>query len=121
MNTKTIKQHLSQREFIRCYLIIWKGALDITGKELDILTEFLVKYFELIPKINDKGILYKLLFSPDIKKEVQQATGITDDNFYTYLSRLKKKNIIIKDDKGILRFNDYIIPVNNLNFEFIVK
>ncbi len=113
-----IKASLSYNEWIKQYIMLWNGILQLTDSEVKLLQTFIIKYFELKKIISSDKEIYELLFSTKKRKEIKIELGISEQIFNNRFVSLKKKGIINIDDNDLYRLNNKIIPLTEVTFKF---
>jgi len=73
----------------------------LTDKEVLILIEFIVKYYEIITKypVHDAELVNKLLFDIDVRKKIRTKLNIKPGVFENYLTSFRKRGVIV--EKGL--------------------
>lgn len=99
---KTVSYNKIGYEFLRSL----NGLLDLTDRELELLSLFLDIHFNK-PK-SKKG--NQAIDSAENRKTVMNLTGITKDNLCRYIKSFREKKIFVKD-LGILSMNKALVPV----------
>lgn len=97
-------------EFFRWWCTFLRPLINLTNREIDVISCFLKYRYELSKSITDQAILDTMVMSNDIKKKVMEECKITQEHFYVVMSNLKKQGIIV-DDKIVPR----LIP--NINVD----
>lgn len=103
--------------FFKWWCIYMRPMVDLTNKELNVVSNFLKQRYELSKKITDSNILDSQTMSNDTKKKVIEECGLTKQHFYVVMSGLKKKGVITEvginprlipnirvDDNGFFQF-----------------
>ena len=104
-------------EFFKWWCIYQKPVVNLTEKELNVVSSFLKQRYELSKIISDNSVLDSQVMSNDTKKKVIEECGISLQHFYVIMSTLRKKNVISeyginpklipnirRDDKGYFQF-----------------
>jgi hypothetical protein len=117
----TISVQVSRDDFIRHYLVLWNGMLNLTEKELDLLEALIEKYLELVEVIKDRKYLYDFLFSPSVQKEIRDRAKMKEQTFHNYKASLKAKGIIVIDNDGNLSLDPKVIPMEEITFKFKIN
>lgn len=84
-------------EFFRWWCIFLRPLINLTNREIDVISCFLKWRFELSKSISDPAILDTMVMSNDTKKKVIEECGMTQEHFYVVMSNLKKHKIIVND------------------------
>lgn len=118
-------------DFFRQWCIFLRPFVDLTDRELDVMSSFLEQRWELSKDVSDPAILDAMMMSSEVKKKVIEKCGITVKHFYVVISTLRKKHIINgnvidprlipnirKDDNGVFHllilFKDKKVSVNGV-------
>lgn len=67
----------------------------LTDREMDIITAFLKKRYELSKSILDPVMLDKYLMNEETKAEIREECGATPALYYIIMGKLKKAGIIV--------------------------
>jgi len=97
---KTIPTKKVSYEFLKSL----NGLLDLTGRELNLLSTFL----DLQTSNKNKKI--QSLDSTENRKKIMLSTGITKDNLCRYIKGFKDKKIFVTDNK-ITSINKALVPI----------
>ena len=89
--------------FFRWWVEILKPLHKLTEREMDVITAFLKKRYELSKDILDPIKLDKYLMSDDVKKEIREECNITSAHFQVIMGKLKKQKIL-KDGRITPKF-----------------
>lgn len=100
---------------VRKYLKLLHHFHGLTDKELDILVELILKYYEITTKVTDIKMVNQLLFSVDTKREIKKKLNIKDPVFQNYMTAFRKKQVI--KDSGINL--SYIPPREQFEIKFL--
>jgi len=98
------------------YIELFNGIFDLTGSEIEVLTEFLRVKLSLDNAGKDQNA-----FSTDMKKRV--ANKLERDNFNslnTYIKRLKDKGAIKPTNEGY-EIHRILVPTNNNKIQITLK
>lgn len=90
-------------EFFKLWLEFLRPYHDLSNKEMDLLACLLKTRHELSKVIFDEFHLDKAIFTEETKAKMSAELGISIDNFFVLLSRIKKKKMIV-DGKINKRF-----------------
>lgn len=86
----------TKREAYLLYLNLLNKFHRLTDKETDILMELLRAYFAAIKKYKNVEAASKLYFDKD---ELSKKTKIKPSVLKNYLSSLRKKNVLLEDNR----------------------
>lgn len=81
--------------FFRKWLVFLRPLIDLTNREIDVVSCFLKQRWELSKSIADPKILDSVVMSEDTRKKVIKECGITLQHFYVVMSNLKKNGAIV--------------------------
>lgn len=102
----------TKNNFFRYWVEFLKPLHHLTDREMDIITAFLQKRYELSKDILDPVKLDKYLMNEDTKAEIRDECGVSPAHFQVIMGKLRKSKIIvngninpkfipnIKDDNG---------------------
>lgn len=116
INVKSI--NIKRQFFFVYWLQFLKPYHKLRSKEIELLSLFLAKRFELSKVIKDEDLLDKLLFDKDVKLEIREKMGYTNGQVLeNMLSALRAKNVIKdnKIDKGLIP----ILEEDNTSFKLV--
>lgn len=116
----TIKAVLSYEAWIKQYIFLWNGMLQLTTAEIDLLYTLIIKYFELKKVISSDNEVFELLFSTRKRKEIKTELNISEQVFNNRFVALKKKGII-KTVNNSYKLDNKILPLQELTFKFEIK
>ncbi len=93
---KLFRKTIKDKNIYKEYINIINGLLQLSGKECEVL------YILLEIEATRPVILGKKqdLLSTDNRRALMEQTGINKNNLSKYLSVLKDKRILLKDDSG---------------------
>lgn len=112
LKSKDISDMLSK------WLLLTRPLHRLTEAEEKILWCFLRKRFEFLASTDNIEIVNRLLFSTDVRKDVQEELGYKMGTFQNYLSAMRSKGVISEDNK----INNRLIPnikPGDKNFQLI--
>jgi predicted Rossmann fold nucleotide-binding protein DprA/Smf involved in DNA uptake len=116
LSTK-IPFNVTSEEYIKAYLLIFKGLAELTGKEISVLEQFIIKQAKLEAKGLSGEELSELLFSVKSRKEIQEILGFSYNQLHNYFVELVKRNLIAERG-GYYYIDDYLLPKRSITFEF---
>lgn len=113
-NVISISASLSSetKNFFRYWVEFTKPLHRLTDREMDVVTAFLHKRYELSKDILDPVKLDKYLMNEDTKAEIRDECGVSPAHFQVIMGKLRKSGIIkdgninplfipnIKEDNG---------------------
>lgn len=105
-------------KFFRYWFEFLKPFHNLTSREMDVITAFAKKRFELSKQISDTNILDKFLMSDDIKREIRDECNMSLSHFQVIIGKLKNNNLIV-DDKINPRFIPNIVEEDG-NFKLLL-
>lgn len=88
---------------------------DLTEGEINVLAEIMRLNNHYHDKIKEDHIRRNLIFSQDSRKEMCDKLGMSRDTFNNYLSFLRKKKILDKNNMLIKALN--IFPTDTFEFK----
>jgi len=117
---RVIKATLSYNAWIKQYVLLWNGIIQLTDSEVELLIEFLYKFFELKKTISTDNELFDILFSTKKRKEIKEKLNISEQIFNNRFTALKKKGVI-KEHDGSYKLDNKVIPLQEVTFKFIIE
>lgn len=81
--------------FFRWWCIFLRPFVNLTNREIDVISSFLKQRWELSKTISDPAILDTVVMSEETKKRVMEDCNITLQHFYVVMSNLRKNNVIM--------------------------
>lgn len=103
--------------FFKWWCMYMRPMVNLTDKELNVISSLLKQRYELSKKITDPAILDSQTMSNSTKQKVIEECGLTQQHFYVVMSGLRKKKVITEvginprlipnirvDDKGYFQF-----------------
>lgn len=104
LNVKTL--NVTEKEFFVRWLEFLKPYHKLRQKEIELLSLFLYKRYQLQKVISDEKILTKILFDTDSRNEIKEALNYSSSQILNnMISSLRKKKVIDKDNnihKGLI-------------------
>lgn len=82
-------------KFFRLWVEFLEPLHHLTEREIDIITAFLRKRYELSKDILDPVKLDKYLMSEDTKAEIRDECGVSPAHFQVIMGKLRKSGIIV--------------------------
>lgn len=92
-------------DFFRWWCIFLRPFINLTDREIDVISEFLKQRLELSKTTSDPKVLDTMLMTDAVKRKVIDACHITQSHFYVVMSNLRKHKVIVN---GII--NPRLIP-----------
>lgn len=81
-------------DFFRYWVEFLEPLHNLTDREVDVITAFLKKRYELSKDILDPVKLDKYLMSEDTKAEIREECNISSAHFQVIMGKLRKSGII---------------------------
>lgn len=85
----------SDVDFFKMWCIFLRPFVNLTNREIDVVSEFLKQRFELSKVISDPAVLDSMLMNDSTKQKVIDNCHITQQHFYVVMSNLRKNKVII--------------------------
>lgn len=98
---KVFKKEISKNKLFTEYIEILNGLLQLSGREKDI--------FILLLKINDQKPKLDNILHKDIRQFIMKEMKLKKSNLSNYISTLKKRGMILENEKGYY-INPMFIP-----------
>jgi len=112
--------HLKSKDIpdlLQKWLLLTRPLHKLTEAEEKILFTFLRKRFEFKAEIDSDDIVDRLLFSTDVRGDVQHELGYKMGTFQNYLSSMRTKGVILDN-----KINKKMVPniaVGDKKFQLI--
>jgi hypothetical protein len=84
-------------DFFKWWCIFLRPFINLTNREIDVVSSFLKQRWELSKHISDQTILDKMVMSEDTKLKVQEECKITSQHLYVVMSNLRKNKVIVNN------------------------
>ena len=98
---EVVIQSTTAKERVFKYLNTIYKFHKLTDKEIDIVVEFILSYYEISGTFKEAGksreLINKLLFDTDNRKILQKKLDLKEELFNNYLSKFRKKGVLIND------------------------
>lgn len=95
----------SKKDFFKWWCIFLRPFVNLTNREIDVVSSFLKQRWELSKVVSDPAILDAMVMSEDTKRKVMEECNITLQHFYVVMSNLRKHKVL----KGTI-INPRLIP-----------
>lgn len=116
-----LKKTIKKKSLYREYVNLLNGLLQLSERELQLLSMFVKIDTEWTPKA-DKDT--KDILSTDNRKLIMKETLINKNNLSKYIKKLRDKGLIIPTDDGgyeVIALLRPDIKDNNVNLSFIIE
>ncbi len=117
---KTITINTSRDDYVKLYLRLWNGVLNLTQGELDTLEEIIKKYLTITSSGVKEPFSWELTFSTGSRKEYQSILNFTQQQFNNFFKQLRDKGIILSKDNGY-SIDPRVLPVDIITFQFKIQ
>jgi hypothetical protein len=118
--TKIVTATLTKDQWVRAYLTLWQGMLNLTDKELEIAVT-LIRHFLLIrTRVSDDETASYLMLSRGTRRKIKLEHNLSAAGLGNYLIAFTKKGLLTKDD-GVYKVVDKLIPQESITFNFTIK
>jgi hypothetical protein len=98
VNIKRIQVDVKQ--LFTYWLTFLKPYHNLRQKEIEALSVFLYYRYKISEEVLNKALIDKLLFSPDVRKNIMADLNISSTYiFNNLLTALRNKNVITRDNK----------------------
>lgn len=84
-------------DFFKWWCILLRPFIKLTGREIEVIANFLNQRWLLSKNISDPAILDTMVMSETTKDKVIKACNITHQHFYVVMSNLRKNKVIVND------------------------
>lgn len=95
----------SKKDFFKWWCVFLRPFVNLTNREIDVVSSFLKQRWELSKIVSDPAILDAMVMSEDTKRKVMEECNITLQHFYVVMSNLRKHKVL----KGTI-INPRLIP-----------
>lgn len=92
-------------KFFKYWFEFLRPFHNLTDREMDVITAFLKKRYELSKVIKDEDILDKVTMSEDTKNQIKEECNISNAHFQVIMGKLRKNKVIVDG-----RINPRFIP-----------
>ena len=82
-------------KFFKYWFMFLEPFHNLTDREIDIITAFVKKRYELSKVIKDNEILDKVTMSEDTKKKIREECNISLPHFQVIMGKLRKNKVIV--------------------------
>lgn len=106
-------------EFFKWWCIFLRPFINLTNREIDVVSSFLKQRWELSKHISDPTILDKMVMSEDTKMKVQEECKITSQHLYVVMSNLRKNKVIVNNTLNP-RLIPNVRPTDNGVFQLLI-
>lgn len=103
-NVMVVPTH-SKKDFFKWWCVFMRPFINLSNREIDVVSSLLEQRWELSQTISDSHILDTLMMSEGVRKKVLDGCHITLQNYYVVIGNLKKRKVIINN-----AFNPKLIP-----------
>jgi hypothetical protein len=108
---------IKEEDFIRWYILLFNGWLELTSKEISILEEFIRLKISLETQISNEDLLNNQLFSSVSRQLIREKCNISSEqSFNNHFGALKNKGVIDKTSKGY-KISPKILPQKHVVFD----
>ena len=114
----------SIEEFFHYWLVFTKPFHKLGNREIEVLSIFLFKRFELSKIIKEDSLVDKYLFSSDVREELRAKTAYNKNHFHLILTNLRRSGILSSENNINKRFIPDIsedATSFNLLYQFTIK
>ena len=115
-----IASKVNTDKWIRSYLLLWSGILQLTEGEFNLLYELVKEYNSLKSTISSDNQRFEMLFSTKTRGRIRTKLDISESLFNNRIHSLKSKDVIINKD-NMLSLNNKVLPVKELTFKFYIE
>lgn len=104
--------------FFKYWFMFLEPCHRLTNREIDVISAFVKKRYELSKVIKDNNILDKVVMSEDVKNQIKEECEISNAHFQVILGKLRKNQVII-DNKINPKFIPNITEGDNM-FQLVI-
>lgn len=83
--------------FFKWWCVFQRPIINLTDREIDVVSELLRQRWELSKVISDPAVLDTMVMSDNTKRKVMESCGITQQHLYVILSNLRKSKVIVNN------------------------
>lgn len=99
MNSSVTKIPCTLHRFFKYWLQFTAPLHKLQNKDINVLAYILSKRYELSKVITDDDVIDSYLFSKEVREQILEESGESKANFSVTLSKLRKQNVILQDNK----------------------
>ena len=114
---KNLTIPVNREDFIKQYLLLWKGYLNLTQSEITVLDELISSFNSSFLISSNKDLSFIEVFSKENRKFISEKLKLTNFAFNNIFMRLKNRGIIVKTKYGY-EVSSRIMPVETVTFNF---
>lgn len=118
--TNIITATLTKENWIRAYLTLWQGMLNLTEKEMAIACTLIRHYMSIRERVSDSSTAFYLTLSRNTRRKIKIEHNLSTAGFGNYLISFRKKGFLIEEDGNYL-INDKVIPKTSVTFNFTIS
>jgi hypothetical protein len=100
-------KRVTQSNYVREYVVVLNGLLDLTPREIDVLTS-LIKLDNAW--VNRSKAEIKNVISTDNRRLVMKETNMNKSNFTKIINKLQSIHLLIKSPEGGMVINELLKP-----------
>lgn len=116
---KTVKINTSRDDYVKLYLRLWNGVLNLTQGELETLEEIVKKYLSISQSGVKEPFSWELTFSTTSRREIQSSLNYSQQQFNNYFKQLRDKKIILNN--GGYSLDPRVLPIDTITFQFKIQ
>lgn len=110
--------NVTKEQWLKYHLKIWKGALDMTNKECDIIEYFIKEYQMYKEEGLDPEVIDKLVYSQESYSAMRSLLKLSPQNWNNYKQTMIKKRLLTGTP---LKVNEKLLLDSIIEFKFKLK
>jgi hypothetical protein len=119
--SKPLTIKVSKDSYIENYLLLWKGYLNLTLSDINILIEFITIFNKLKSTNTNDDLCFIETFSKENRKVIADKLKISEYSFNNTFMRLKNQKGIIEKTRYGYRLNSKVFPTTSVTFIFKIE
>lgn len=89
---------VTEDRFFRAWMDFLYPYHHLAPRGRDVAAKILSQYFKLRNAIKDPEVLREVLWSKNSKKDIMASLGMSQENFFMFIAKLKKAEFLLNDD-----------------------
>lgn len=103
--------------FVEAYIKLWNGGLQLTPKEVAVMSEIVLSYMVFNKDGVNEPYLTDLVFATKNVNRIKSVLDLSKQNWGNYKIKLKEKRVLIENGERI-ELNRLFLPKKEITFRF---